>query len=168
MMANQMEPALSDLFRHNRWANLELLDVCERLNDDQLDSTVDGTYGTIRQTLLHIVGAEQRYVARLTRQEPGPGLEKSSPSWIELRERSAASGEALISLAKKDPEKEGIAVDYSGTPFLIDPRAILVQAINHATEHRTQISTILTQQGVEPPVLDGWTYAATNDLLQRG
>jgi uncharacterized damage-inducible protein DinB len=34
----------------------------------------------------------------------------------------------------------------------------MLQAINHATEHRTHIATILTQQGVEPPVLDGWHY----------
>lgn len=35
---------------------------------------------------------------------------------------------------------------------------VLVQAINHATEHRAQIMTTLTQAGVEPPSLDGWTY----------
>jgi uncharacterized damage-inducible protein DinB len=35
---------------------------------------------------------------------------------------------------------------------------ILTQAINHATEHRAQVTTILTQQGVEPPDLSGWAY----------
>lgn len=35
---------------------------------------------------------------------------------------------------------------------------ILVQAINHGTEHRSQIATILTQLGVEPPNMDGWTF----------
>jgi uncharacterized damage-inducible protein DinB len=34
----------------------------------------------------------------------------------------------------------------------------LVQAINHATEHRTQIKTALTQAGISPPELDGWTW----------
>lgn len=52
--------------------------------------------------------------------------------------------------------------------LMIDPRVVLVQAINHATEHRTQIFTILTQQGLEPPVLDGWTYGAANDFLRSG
>lgn len=117
MMADRMEPALSDLFRHNRWANLELLKVCKDLNDEQLDATVAGTYGTIRQTLLHIVGAEERYVARLSRMEPGPSLEESSPSLQELSERAEAAGEALISIAKKEPEKEGIAVNFRGWPL---------------------------------------------------
>lgn len=35
---------------------------------------------------------------------------------------------------------------------------LLLQAINHGTEHRSQIATILTQLGVEAPEMDGWTY----------
>ena len=33
-----------------------------------------------------------------------------------------------------------------------------LQAINHATEHRAHVATILSQHGVAPPELDGWTY----------
>jgi uncharacterized damage-inducible protein DinB len=35
---------------------------------------------------------------------------------------------------------------------------ILIQAINHGTEHRSQVATILTQLGIQPPGMDGWTY----------
>jgi uncharacterized damage-inducible protein DinB len=39
------------------------------------------------------------------------------------------------------------------------PKTILLtQAINHATEHRAQIMAILTQLGIQPPDLDGWSY----------
>ncbi len=38
---------------------------------------------------------------------------------------------------------------------------ILTQAINHATEHRAQIMTILTQLGIEPPDLSGWAFSNT-------
>ena len=34
----------------------------------------------------------------------------------------------------------------------------LLQAVNHGTEHRSQVATILTQLGVEPPEMDGWAY----------
>jgi len=34
----------------------------------------------------------------------------------------------------------------------------LVQAINHGTEHRSQVATILTQLGIEPPDMAGWAY----------
>jgi uncharacterized damage-inducible protein DinB len=36
--------------------------------------------------------------------------------------------------------------------------SLMVQAINHSTEHRTQISTIITQLGKEPPDMSGWSF----------
>jgi uncharacterized damage-inducible protein DinB len=35
----------------------------------------------------------------------------------------------------------------------------LIQAINHATEHRSQVATILTQLGIQPPEMDVWAFA---------
>jgi len=36
--------------------------------------------------------------------------------------------------------------------------------INHATEHRAQIMAILTQLGIQPPDLDGWSYFEAQGL----
>jgi uncharacterized damage-inducible protein DinB len=41
----------------------------------------------------------------------------------------------------------------------------MVQAINHATEHREQISSMLTALGVTPPDLDGWAYGEATGAL---
>jgi len=41
----------------------------------------------------------------------------------------------------------------------------LLQAINHATEHRSQVASILTQLGIEPPNMDGWTYFGDSGQL---
>jgi uncharacterized damage-inducible protein DinB len=35
---------------------------------------------------------------------------------------------------------------------------LMVQVLNHSTEHRTQISAIITQLGIEPPAVTGWKY----------
>jgi uncharacterized damage-inducible protein DinB len=35
---------------------------------------------------------------------------------------------------------------------------ILSQVLDHGTDHRSQVSTILTSIGVAPPRLDGWAY----------
>jgi uncharacterized damage-inducible protein DinB len=43
-------------------------------------------------------------------------------------------------------------VDGESVPTAV----ILVQAINHATEHRSHVATILTQLGIQPPEMDGW------------
>ena len=49
---------LTKFFEHNVWASLKLLDFCEGLSAEQLDSTAIGCFGSIRATLGHIVGAE--------------------------------------------------------------------------------------------------------------
>ncbi|HZS76639.1 MAG TPA: DinB family protein [Ktedonobacteraceae bacterium] len=30
--------------------------------------------------------------------------------------------------------------------------------INHGIDHRSQIDTLLSEQGIEPPGLNGWSY----------
>jgi len=50
----------------------------------------------------------------------------------------------------------------------VEPWVVMVQAINHATEHREQISSMLSALGVTPPELDGWAYGeATHGLIPR-
>jgi uncharacterized damage-inducible protein DinB len=58
-----------EFFKHNLWANLRLLDACSTLGDEHLSASVPGTYGSVRDTLVHIFGAEGRYVSRITRGE---------------------------------------------------------------------------------------------------
>jgi uncharacterized damage-inducible protein DinB len=57
---------LTTLFRHHQWANLRLFELCARLTPDQLDASIPGTYGSIRDTLQHIVTAEQSYFSRIS------------------------------------------------------------------------------------------------------
>jgi uncharacterized damage-inducible protein DinB len=56
--------------QHNLWANLRLLGACAKLTDEQLDASAPGTYGRIRDTLVHLFRAEERFVARRTDQPP--------------------------------------------------------------------------------------------------
>jgi uncharacterized damage-inducible protein DinB len=41
---------------HNMRANLRLLDFCAGRSDEQLDTSAPGTFGHVRDTLVHIVG----------------------------------------------------------------------------------------------------------------
>ena len=61
------EDFLVSVFEHNHWANLQILQACATLTDAQLDAPpTSATYGTIRQTLLHFVGAQAGYLRTLT------------------------------------------------------------------------------------------------------
>lgn len=154
-----MDRVLVELFRHNRWANLRLIQICSTLPDDALQATAPGTYGSVRDTLVHLLGAEQRYVAMLTGQPRPVSLEREPfPGFPGLLDYATRSGTALIDLASSADPDAVLEVPY--TEGIVRLRAVvpLIQAINHATEHRSHVVSILTQNGVETTPLDGWTY----------
>jgi uncharacterized damage-inducible protein DinB len=51
-----------------------------------------------------------------------------------------------------------VVIDWDGTPLEVPKTIILIQVINHATEHRAQVMAILTQLGIQPPDLQSWAY----------
>ena len=59
-----MTTGLADFFTYNLWANLRLLDACAHLSDAQLDATTKGTFGSVRETLMHLFASEEGYVGK--------------------------------------------------------------------------------------------------------
>lgn len=53
---------LRDAFAHHVWATLRLLDACRDLGPAQLETTTPGTYGSIIDTLRHLVAAGASYL----------------------------------------------------------------------------------------------------------
>jgi uncharacterized damage-inducible protein DinB len=155
----QTSDALTVLFRHNLWANLSLLDLCATLGEEQLDATLIGTFGSIRDTLQHIVRAERSYFSRISTGQPYRTPEGAPPlTFAEMSDELRHSGEGFIEWAPQIRPEESVAVDWDGTQRPVPKMVLLTQAINHATEHRAQIMAILTQLGIEPPELSGWEY----------
>jgi uncharacterized damage-inducible protein DinB len=153
-------PILADLFRHNLWANLVIFDCCAALSDSILATDVPGTFGSIRATLTHIAGAEERYLASLTGgpERRNPTLEEAKPDLATVREHLRQSGEGLIAYAETVDGDPILQVVWRGERYEPPASLLLVQAIDHAIEHRTHIKTALTQAGIEPPGIDGWHW----------
>lgn len=160
---------LRHLFEHHLWANAAIVDACADAPDEALDGESPGAYGSPRACLVHLLAAEERYVGLLGVAPPAPGLSEAAdfPGFETLRARARWSGQALVDIAAElDPE----AV-WSGRrgdrEWEIHLPLLLIQAINHATEHREQIKAGLTLAGAEPPIVDGWTYGATAGLIRE-
>jgi uncharacterized damage-inducible protein DinB len=159
---------LTTLFRHNVWANLKLLDFCEPLSEQQLDATAIGCFGTIRDTLRHTVGAEVSYVKRVNgKLPPQPFGRDQFPGFAVLKDAVRWAGDEMLQLALST--QEGTRVQESDERWRVEyPLAsLIVQAITHSTEHRTQISAIITQLGLEPPDMSGWKYMEESRELQE-
>ncbi len=155
-----MASILVKLFEHNRWANLCVVEACAGLTDAQLDATVHGTTGSVLDTLMHIAGAEQRYLSRLCDREPTYGECGGWPGVEVLKQALDESGTTLVDLAGRADPDEVLRGEYQGQAYELPVAVVYVQAINHATEHRSQIATILTQQGIEPPDFSGWAWGS--------
>ncbi len=49
--------------------------------------------------------------------------------------------------------------EWQGSSYEIGIMIPLIQYINHGVEHRTQVQSMLSAQGIEPPTLDAWTWS---------
>jgi uncharacterized damage-inducible protein DinB len=159
------ENMLVKLFEHNNWANSQIIQACSALSDEQLDAEPQSaTKGSIRRTLVHLVASQQGYLSLLTL--PVEARRDASTAFAELRQSASISGEGLLALARDESSNHLRTQLRTTDGYLVEPWVVMLQIINHATEHREQISNMLSALGVTPPDLDGWAYGeATNALI---
>jgi uncharacterized damage-inducible protein DinB len=157
------ETFLVKLFEHNNWANQKIIGACYGLSDEQLDTEPHSvTKGNIRETLSHLVTSQRGYLALLTlplEERPTFPLEFAA-----LRESARMSGEGLLALAEGE-QKPFEARLKTKDGFHTEPWVVMLQVINHATEHREQIKSMLSALGVTPPDIDGWDYGESAQAL---
>jgi len=149
-----MDP-IDDVIRHNSWATARLIDHLQPMPPATLELSVPGTFGTIGATLAHIVGAEQAYLARLKGETPKPG--QRTQDLTRLADQVRSIGKELEHLLQGgiDPDLE-VHTKLGPQPVGI----VLAQIVNHATEHRAHICTVLGAHGMQPPALDAFAYRA--------
>ena len=156
---------LEKLFEHNNWANQAIIQACSALSDEQLDAEPKSvTKGTIRRTLLHLVGSQNGYLSLLTLPVE-ERLSTRAKTFVELQESVRKSGEGLLALARGDqsPLKNPLQTTDG---YFVEPWVVMLQVINHAHEHREQICSMMSALGIAPPSLDGWSFGeATNALV---
>jgi uncharacterized damage-inducible protein DinB len=136
-----------------------MIDACAALTDEQLDATMPGTFGSIRATLLHMIGAEDRYVGRLKGEQAGPRMEDEPfPGFPALRATAERTGNDLIEIAENLDASTILRGTWRGEPYELPIMVLIIQALNHGTEHRTHIGSLMGYQGIEGPDSDGWAY----------
>jgi uncharacterized damage-inducible protein DinB len=158
-MANQPDSMVVDFLQYNRWANLQLIDVCAGLSSEQLDTRAAGVYGSIHDTLRHIIRAEASYYKRLTGVPLQPSFQwEQNPSLPEMRSYAEQVSSALVDAARQVQSSDLIDLEWDEQKYRFKSVALLIQVVNHGVEHRTNITTILAQLGIESPQIDGWGY----------
>jgi uncharacterized damage-inducible protein DinB len=169
------DPALEmlrDLFRHHAWATADLMDYCAQLTPEQLSGSVPGTRGPIVETLEHLVAADQRYKRRFGLRADEPVLEGDGPSLQDMRRIFANEGERWQSVLGRLGDFDiTVPANPQDDPPWPEARhannLLLLQALQHGNDHRTQICTIIGAMGLDAPNLDGWMYWRAERLLKK-
>lgn len=162
-MQHEAESFLVEMIRANNWANAVVLAACAPLSDDQLDSRVPGVYGTIRDTLLHMLWAEGDYVNRITGSRPLPSFRRDEkPPLSALAAYAELTGAALLDTVQRTPLDQIVREEEDGNFIEYQARLLFLQVINHGIEHRTNITTILNSLGFADIEVDGWGYLSAH------
>ncbi len=158
-MTDKIDNVLLEFIQYNNWANQRLLRACEELDEAHLDLDCPGAYGTIRDILAHIIRGESWYLQLLTDTRPQPPFAWDAPPTLaQMRDYAAEVGAALAQAAQRIPVDAHIQEPDDGVVHHFRAMPLYIQLINHGIEHRTNITTVLNQQGLKPPGLDGWAY----------
>ena len=110
---------LQRLYDYSSWANARLLAVVSRLSDEQFATRIAGSYGSIRNTLVHVLSAEWGWLERCGGPSRGPRLKyEDYPSVETLAEaetnkRSAAPYVALQGLYSADEATRDKAFEFA-------------------------------------------------------
>ena len=158
-MNTQPESVLIELIRYNNWANEKVFAAIQRLTPDQQAASAPGAYGSIHQTMGHIVAAEADYINRLTGKGPRPHFRwEDEPSVNDIFVFSNTVADALLDAVQRVPPDHIVHEEEDGNTMDYKASLLFIQVIDHGIEHRTNITTILSGLGLAAPEVDGWGY----------
>lgn len=161
---------LADAAKHHVWATHLLLDSCAALREDQLTAPATAVFGSVLDTMRHIVAADDWYLTGLTHGGYGRGrVDEGSLSLADLQQiadEDATAWEAVISQAP-DPDADIATSSIDGGQRHAATGIRLAQAFHHGSEHRSQVCTVLTTLGVGPPDLSVWRYGTEAGRVHR-
>lgn len=169
------------LARYNRWFNERLYDACEALPDAERKRERAAFFGSIHDTLNHLVWGDQLWLARFAAQEgteagalggglldlPAGAVHETVlyPAWPALRAQRARLDAAIEGwLAAMPVDFPLRTMRYSNSKGVRREHPAwmaLSHFFNHQAHHRGQVTTLLMQAGVDPGVTDLIALAPT-------
>jgi uncharacterized damage-inducible protein DinB len=154
---------LQVMFDYGYWANRKLFEVVSRLTPEQFTKTVDGSHGSIRNTLVHMLSAEWGWLSRCGGPERGvalnpadfPMAESVITAWSKVERYMR---EFLPTLRDEDLARN-VEFAIGGTEKQSMPVGeLLHHAANHGAHHRGQVSLLLRLLGYNPENFDILLY----------
>lgn len=161
-----MDPTtLKQLFNYDAWANQRIFNTLATLSEDELDRPM-GTVGlgTIRETAAHIVAAQDIWYTRWTGHNPTAikTAKDYHGSLDQLIAEATRLHGAITSLLDQLTSSDLLSTwSYTSTEGKIYSTQLwcqMLHLVNHGTDHRSQLCSMVSMLGKPAPVLDMIVY----------
>jgi uncharacterized damage-inducible protein DinB len=150
---------VNELYAYNRWAAARILGAVAPLDAEQFTRDTGSSHPSVRDTLVHILGAEWVWLSRWR----GVSPRAMSPGWSTLdyeglvaqwRRHEAEQAEFLEGLTDGRLDEPVSYTNLRGDPFTMPLRHLLRHVVNHSSYHRGQVTTMLRQLGMPAVATD--------------
>lgn len=154
---------LERLTDYHYWATRKLFHVVSQLTPEQFTQSVAGSYGSIRNTLVHVLSAEWGWLERCGGERRGDRLKPDDYPTAESVERvwlrvEQSLREYLSHLEDADLARD---VEFSlggGPTHTLAMGDLMQHAMIHGVHHRGQVSLLLRELGFTPGNFDMLMY----------
>src|SRR5438093_6454131 len=150
---------IRSLYRYNDWANGRILDASARLTCEQLLEGGGASFDSVRDTLVHTMGAEWLYLERWHGRSPRasfaaadfPDLATIRARWQTIERDTQAF---VAALTEADLARVVEYTNMQGERWAYPLWQQMIHQVNHATQHRSEAAVMLTKLGHSPGWLD--------------
>lgn len=154
---------IRSLYDHSTWANQRIFSATAELTQEQFLEEVGPSYGSLWNTFVHTMSGQWIWLERwrgssstaLLDQADFPDLSFIRSRWEEIKKDTRQYLERL----KADQLDNVISyTTIGGSPGAYPLWQLIVQQVNHQTQHRSEAAVMLTNFGHSPGDLDLVVY----------
>lgn len=156
---------LERFYDYAYWVNRKLFPVVSQLTDEQFVRPLAGSYGSVRNTLVHVLSAEWGWFDRCGGQPRGPALKADNyPTAQSLIDEWTAverhMRQFLSTLGDADIDRIVEFTLPGSAPQAMPIGELLHHGMNHGVHHRGQVALLLRELGFAPGNFDIVLYYA--------
>ncbi len=151
-----MQSILEELFRFNAWANGRVLGLGEKLSDTELDASRELGLGSLRNTMFHLLAAEEIWLERWQGRPRRPfPVDAAGATVGEIRTRLGAVDRERAAMIRAAGD-EGLRrscnyQDARGNDWSNPLGELMLHVANHGVHHRAQALHFLKHCGHKVP-----------------
>ncbi|MDR3587226.1 MAG: DinB family protein [Desulfosporosinus sp.] len=152
-----------DLYSYDDWANRKLLTTVSQLENEEFIRDLSSSFKSIRDTMVHILGAEELWLSRwmgeqgrtLLNPDGFPTDTSLADRWDDYRNQI---NRFVLLLTEENLTLEISYKNLKGIPYSLELWKQMLHVANHSSFHRGQVVTMLRQLKKQPPSLDLISY----------